>query len=60
VVNPGTGCYHGATGWQILFTDHFNDPSTDYADVRNRIQKIGFADATLWDEFLTLYDDNDY
>ena len=60
VKNPGAGCYHAATGWQILFTDQFRNPSDDYADVRNRIQKIGFADATLWDEFLALYDDNNY
>jgi hypothetical protein len=58
---PGEeGCYKSATGWQILLTDHFNDPDPDYQYVRDVITNIGFAEATLWDEFLIAYDDNDY
>jgi hypothetical protein len=54
------GCYGSGTGWQILFTDHFRDPDPDYQYVRDVITNIGFADVTLWDEFLTAYDINDY
>lgn len=56
----GEGCYKSATGWQVLFTDRFNDPHPDYQYVRDVITDIGFADATLWDEFLIAYDNNDY
>jgi hypothetical protein len=60
VAYAGEGCYKSATGWQVLFTDRFNDPHPDYQYVRDVITDIGFADATLWDEFLIAYDDNDY
>jgi hypothetical protein len=56
----GEGCFYSATGWQILFTDRFNDPDEKYQYVRDVISNIGFADATLWDEFLTEYDINEY
>ncbi len=60
-IHTGSGCYFNATGWQILFTDQFNNPDEEYQyKVRDVINNIGFADATLWDEFLIEYDDNDY
>ncbi|MFH1514207.1 MAG: clostripain-related cysteine peptidase [bacterium] len=59
--NPGEGCYRAATGWQILFTDQFNNPDPNWqVQVRDVIQNIGFADATLWDEFMIAYDDTEY
>lgn len=60
VNGTGEGCFYSATGWQILFTDRFNDPDEKYQYVRDVIHNIGFADATLWDEFLTEYDINEY
>lgn len=60
-IHSGEGCYFDATGWQILFTDQFNNPDEEYQyKVRDVIQNIGFADATLWDEFLIEYDDHQY
>lgn len=55
------GCYCSGTGWQILFTDQYENPDPEYqTKVRDVMQNIGFADATLWDEFLIAYDINDY
>jgi hypothetical protein len=60
VNGTGEGCFYSATGWQILFTDRFNDPDEKYQYVRDVISNIGFADATLWDDFLAEYDINEY
>jgi len=57
VIGSGSGCYGSATGWEILFTDQFDNPDPIYQTVREQINLTGLGTDSLWDEFLSAYDD---